>query len=172
MVPAGELKVDFREGDSRLDVAKNADGTLAGTLRGEPVICLPVSTNQMESRIGPRHVMIYSKISADTLVHPFRGIAERERRPWAVMKDLRQAKSLALSLQNAEFQEIKDKLVIAFELAKTVAYLHSVEILIKNLTDRDVLLTKSEDRWKPILTNLEKARYVSQRNTFSPLTAD
>jgi hypothetical protein len=79
-VHEGPAKIDFREGDPRLNLSRDDTSILAGSFQGQSVICLPVSTSQIDSRQGPRFVSIYSKISANTLVHPFYGIAEREGR--------------------------------------------------------------------------------------------
>lgn len=161
-VHEGATKIDFREGDPRLDLSREDTSVLAGSFQGQPVLCLPVSTSQIDSRQGPRLVSIYSKLSANTLVHPFYGIAEREGRLWAVMRDLRHGKVLGLSLNDSDFKELKARLMIAFDIAHTVAYLHAAEILVKNLSDVDVVLIKEKERWKPILTNLERARFVGQ----------
>jgi hypothetical protein len=45
--------------------------------------------------------------------------------------------------------------------SKTVAYLHSVEILVKSLSDETVLLIQENNSWTPIVTGLEQARQVS-----------
>jgi hypothetical protein len=52
--------------------------------------------------------------------------------------------------------------MVAFDIAHTVAYLHAADILVKNLSDVDVVLIKEKERWKPILTNVERARFVGQ----------
>ena len=71
-------------------------------------------------------------------------------------------KSAETSLNDSDFKELKARLMVAFDIAHTVAYLHAAEILVKNLSDVDVVLIKEKERWKPILTNLERARFVGQ----------
>jgi hypothetical protein len=60
----------------------------------------------------------------------------------------------------------KFRVMVAYNLAKTVTHLHSVQTLIKNRSDKNVLLVQEEVEdetvWKPILTDLDQARLVSR----------
>ena len=57
------------------------------------------------------------------------------------------------------------RLRLAYEVASAVAYLHSVDIVVKNISDVNIVLKRLrlEDgrRFLPYLTNLEDARTVS-----------
>src|SRR5258708_2856203 len=61
-------------------------------------------------------------------------------------------------------QQRENFLRLAYELANTVAYLHSVGIIVKNISDTNVVVVKLEggSRLQPRLTNLEQARRVSE----------
>jgi hypothetical protein len=92
-----DLSVDFSESDSRLSVVKENDDLLCGVLslpNAEnfqlDVTCEPVKEDLMRfGEKGPRHILIYARIAANTLVHPFYGIAQRFGKRWVVMRDLR-----------------------------------------------------------------------------------
>lgn len=164
------LVVNFREQDLNLRLVKENEELLAGHLsisaaiQGQDVevLCEPVNEGVMRfGEQGPRHVLIYAQISAQTLVHPFYGIAERFGRRWVVMKDLRRTQSLAAVIQDDKLpSSILERLAIAYEVAKTIAYLHSVDILVKRLSDKNVLLAKENGAYVPYLTQLERARLV------------
>jgi hypothetical protein len=151
-------RIDFQSNDARLKVSQDVSGDLAGTLNGQKVVCYPISSNQRDSRVGPRHVTLYSKLSANTSVHPFYGLADKNGQLYAVMQDLRTAKPLGSCLKDDQFSGIKDRLRIAYDIAQTVAYLHSVEILVRSLSDQSVVLTPENNEWKPVLMRLDQAR--------------
>ena len=147
-------------------MSKESSDEITGTLNNDNIVCYPISSIQMDCRIGHRHVTLYSKLSANTLVHPFYGIADRSGKLYAVMQDLRTSKSLGASLEDPQFTDMRDRLRIAYDIAQTLAYLHSVEILIRSLSDKNILLVQEGSRWKPILTNLDEARLVSPGTSF------
>jgi hypothetical protein len=164
-----DLEVNFRRDDGRLKIlgrVSDRPPRISATLDDMPVICIPslTSTKHYSSRL-PRLIRIYSKISAMTLVQPFYGIAEigdPEFKHWALMQDLSQNISLAQAIQaKALPKTLPDRLKIAYELSKTVAYLHSVQILIKSMTDANIILRAGEGNvLEPVVTNLEEAREV------------
>lgn len=162
--PTAGLRVDFPKGDKRLQVEKDNENLLTGSLaisENIPVVCVPVNENEMRYGKGPRHALIYSKLSSNTLVHHYFGISQRFDRLWAVMEDLRSCKSLAASIQASSFpNDWATRLGIAHDIAKTVAYLHSVNLLVKSLSDTSVLLSLKNDVTIPILNNVEEAREV------------
>jgi len=72
---AGALVVDFEESDSRLTVSPSGSGdNLRGTLEAPdgntvPVVCEAVQESLMRyGEKGPRHVLIYSRLSENTRV--------------------------------------------------------------------------------------------------------
>ena len=166
----GKLEVDFKESDSRLVFSSVSDDELTGTLHlsdsaSTQVHCKPVEEGLMRfGQKGPRHAAIYSKLSARTRVHPFYGIAQHEGKRWTVFGDLRSCSTLAKAIRGSELpKDASERANIALEIAFTLAYLHSVEILLKQLSDNTVLLVKEQDRLIPYLTEVEQARLVSGR---------
>jgi hypothetical protein len=127
------------------------------------VVCEPVKEDLMRyGEKGPRHVLIYAQLSANTLVHPFYGIAQRFGQRWAVMKDLRECPTLGAAIRDGRLpQFVLERLGIAHDIAKTIEYLHSVEVLVKRLSDKTVLLSSDHGEVVPYLTDLERARLVS-----------
>lgn len=164
---AASWSIDYPPGDARLQVSKDAGGSYSGHLNGEPVVCIPISSTTRDSRVGPRHVILYSRLSANTLVHPFYGVADSDGSLFAVMKDLRSAKALGNSLKDTIFNDDLGRVRIVYDLAQTIAYLHSVDILVRSLSDDKVLLFDDKGRWKPILTDLDKARLVREETLLS-----
>lgn len=164
-----DMEVNFRKDDGRLKILgriSDRPPRLSATLDGMPVVCIPslTSAKHYSSRL-PRLIRIYSKISAMTLVQPFYGIAETgdpDFKHWALMQDLSQYMSLAQAIQEKALPKpFPDRLKIAYELSKTVAYLHSVQILIKSMTDANIILRAGKGNViEPVVTNLEEAREV------------
>lgn len=161
------LEVEFPESDSRLSVTKDGDNILCGSLvladaRTMKVVCEPVKEDLMRfGEKGPRHVLIYAQLSANTLVHPFYGIAQRFDQRWTVMKDLRKYPTLGVAIQDGNLpQSVLERLGVAHDIAKTVEYLHSVEVLVKRLSDKTVVLSSDYGTITPYLTDLERARLV------------
>jgi serine/threonine protein kinase len=152
----------------RLQVTEESDRLLSGSLadadsRITKVVCEPVKEDLMKyGEKGPRHVLIYAKLSANTLVHPFYGIAQRSNQRWIVMKDLRQCPSLRDMMRDGKVpKSVLERTSIACDIARTMEYLHSVEILVKRLSDTTILLSRENNVVIPYLTNIDRARLVS-----------
>jgi hypothetical protein len=167
---ASKLGIDFPECETSLSVTREKGNvSLSGKLKlsnasdkTTNVICEPLKEDLMRyGEKGPRYVLIYAKISANTLVHPFYGIAQRFGQRWAVMKDLRECPTLASAIQNGQLpHSVLERIAIAHHVATTVDYLHSVEVLVKRLSDRTILLSSENGTITPYLTDLDKARLV------------
>ncbi|CEL05121.1 hypothetical protein ASPCAL06241 [Aspergillus calidoustus] len=168
-----ELKIDFPEDDICLSITgADGRGQLHGILTSPSgdqthVVCEPIQDNIMNyGQAGPRHVLIYARISANTLVHPFYGIAQRRGRMWAVVKDLRTSKTLAQAIRDTQLPaSVLDRVAIAHQIATTVEYLHSVEVLVKRLSDTKVLLCIENNSITPYLTDLEQARLFKEHTS-------
>ncbi|KAI1426561.1 kinase-like domain-containing protein [Xylaria sp. FL1777] len=170
---ADDLVVDFEESDERLvvDISDSAD-ILQGTLEGPdgavvPVICDAVQEQLMRfGEKGPRHVLIYSRLSENTRVHPFYGIARRNGKRWTVFKDMTSCDTLSAAILHGKLPEsLVERLAIAREIALTMDYLHSVDILVKRLSDQHILLEKQDGRLIPYITNIESARLFKETST-------
>jgi len=161
------LKIDYRDGDHRLTISTCDDELLTGILSLEDGEDVKIAGKPVKKDLGsygdkgPRHVKIYGKISANTSVHPFYGIAVRSGRTWALFKDFRHCPTLSKIIRQDELpQDLLVRLAIAHEIALTMDYLHSVEVLVKRLSDKNVILVLEGETWKPYLTDLQRARLV------------
>jgi hypothetical protein len=76
-------------------------------------------------------------------------------------EDLRDQPVLGDAIGRKEIPDsILGRIGIAYDIAKTVDYLHSVEVLVKRLSDRNIVLMLESGTFTPYLTNLERARLV------------
>ena len=177
---ASKLDIDFPESETSLSVTREEGNVLLtgklklpnASAKTINVICEPLKEDLMRyGEKGPRHILIYAKISANTLVHPFYGIAERFGKRWAVMKDLRESPTLASAVQNGQLpRSVMERIAVVHHIATTVEYLHSVEVLVKRLSDRTILLSSENGTITPYLTDLDKARLVRLPSLFIELS--
>lgn len=159
--------VEFPTDDPRLNVQQDR-GKLIGRLLHhrqaaleENVVCEAIDESQLGMNQTPRHALIYAKLSARILVQPFYGIAQRQNRKWAVMADLSDCKTLHQAIyENDLVDDTIQRLDIARHVTRTVNYLHSVDILVKNLSDENIVLKQDRGEIKPILVGLEQCRLV------------
>lgn len=161
------VKIDFPEGDERLEITPDGP-RFSGTFEGRAIVLADVNDDEMKiGRNGSRHVEIYRRISVGALVQSFYGICERNGKKYAVMEDLRNEPTLAAAVKsNLLPNDTPTRLRIAYDLANTIAYFHSVGILIKSLSDETVVLRRLEGgNLQPCLTNLETARMVRVLDT-------
>jgi serine/threonine protein kinase len=157
------VKVDFQESDERLKLTPDGPG-FSGTFGGRAIVLANVNEDEMKiGRSGSRHVEVYKRISVGALVQSFYGICERNGKKYAVMEDLRNQPTLAVAVKsNLLPNDSPTRMRIAYDLANTIAYLHSVGIIIKSMSDDTVVLRRLDGgTFQPCLTNLETARVVS-----------
>jgi hypothetical protein len=163
----GDLEhVKFSEGDPRLDIPDSLDGSdqIDGTLRNVGrVICKKIKNDDIIGGGGDfRQVEIYDLISKCTNVEAFYGIAELHGKQYAVMGDLRNDMTLedAINLKSDRLDDLA-RLRLAYEVSHTIAYLHSIGIIVKNISDINVVLkNEGESGFVPLLINLTEARKV------------
>jgi hypothetical protein len=139
----------------------------SGTFESKAVVLSEVNEDEMRfGGRGSRHVEIYKRISVGALVQSFYGICERNGTKYAVLEDLRNEPTLANAVEHCLLPDDSQRLRVAYDLANTMAYFHSVGILVKGLSDDTVVLRKlDDDKFQPCLTNLETARTVG--NSYS-----
>jgi hypothetical protein len=90
------------------------------------------------------------------------------------MEDLEGPNSLFVCLQDAFSDKIAEltrtrRLRLCYEIALSVAYLHSVSIVVKVISTKSIYLREVNGDLIPVLTNLEYARQVPYSYTL-PLT--
>jgi serine/threonine protein kinase len=160
------VRISFRDGDPRLEITGQLEESdYTAVLQGcGRVICKEIRSDDIRSGWGSRHVEIYQCISIGTFVQSFYGIAELDGKCFAVMEDFRNDQTIAAAIESRDTYGPLACIRFAYELANTVAYLHSVGIIIKNISDTNVVVVKLEggSRLQPRLTNLEQARRVSE----------
>ena len=159
------IEIEYSEGDHLQVIHTLNDSTdLIATLKGprvRHVICKEIKDFAIKSS---RHVEIYRLVSSSTHVQEFYGIAEIGTKRYAILEDLQNDATLAEGIRSAnELNCDLARLYVAYEIASTVAYLHSVGIVVKNISDVNIVLRRREDQQglRPCLINLDAARKVS-----------
>jgi hypothetical protein len=107
---------------------------------------------------------IYQKIQTGAFVQRYYGIAQRESNLYAIMEYLDEEETLARTcLDNSLPAAILERVQLAYDLSKTMAWYHRAEMLLKSVSDHTIVLKKlPSGRLCPILTRLENARHVSE----------
>ena len=158
------LKIDFAENDNRLRLTSDSRGArFVGTLDGAgPVVCIEAKAANAYGAGGSTHTEIYKRISRGTLVQAFYGIWMHDGKHFAVMEDLTDQPSLAKAIATKQVPAGLTRLRIVYQLANTVAYFHSVGIILKSLSDEMVVLRNFDqlDKVQPCLTEIQRARMV------------
>jgi len=127
------------------------------------VVCRPLTT--LYKTQAPRMVSILASLSSALHVEEFLGLLTTSAGEYAVMEDLEAATdvlSVRDALDDDRFASATElnKLRLCYEIVNTVAYLHSLNMVVKVITDSFVFLRFKEDRLWPVFTNLECARSV------------
>jgi hypothetical protein len=131
--------------------------------RNVAVVCRPLTT--LYQTQAPRLVSIYAGLSSALHVEEFFGILKTPAGEYAVLEDLEAASEVfpikkVVSLERFVSATELSKLRACYEIANTVAYLHSVHVVVKVISDDFVFLRFAEDQLAPIFSNLECARNV------------
>ena len=145
-----------------------------GSLRsGDKAVFRPIAWNRWET---PRLLLIYGGLSRTVNIQKFYGVFHDNSTYFAVMEDLDSEDSPFVLLQNAlsngnvaQASRIQ-RLRLCYELALTVAYLHSVNIVVKVISESSFYVRDIGGELIPILTNLEHARLVYRSICISALT--
>lgn len=156
------INIRFPEGDPRLQQIIHlgeSQNLLASLKDVGRVICKEIKNDGiMSAGRSSRHVEIYQLISTSALVEVFYGIAELGGKRYAVMEDLRDDPTLAAMIDSNELNGPLTRLHLAYEVASAVAYLHSVDIVVKNISDVNIVLKRlrledgQKKRFRPCLT--------------------
>jgi serine/threonine protein kinase len=159
-----DLVPHFNEFDRRINVHTNEANQLQGTLEYEqPVVCLALEDTSLGGVAAlPKVAHIYSRLSARVQVQRFYGFYEKSAQKYAIMEDLSSTSTLGSAIQHKNLPSLSSRLRMAFEIASTMAYLHQVGLLLKSLSDSTVSLKVVDGQLRPIVTDLESARMVSQ----------
>jgi hypothetical protein len=107
---------------------------------------------------------IYEKIQAGAFVQRYYGIVQRESKLYAIMEHLDENQTLARAcLGNSLPKTTLERVQLAYDLSKTMAWYHRAEILLKSVSDHTIILKGlPSGRLCPVMTRLENARHVSE----------
>ncbi|KAN0094155.1 kinase-like protein [Hyaloscypha variabilis] len=126
------------------------------------VVCFKMpSTSSLAS------LAIYRKIQAGAFVQRFYGIVQRESNFYAIMEYLDEKETLARACKdNSLPATILERVQLAYDLSKTMAWYHRAEMLLKSVSDHTIILKKlPSGRICPILTRLENARHFLEQTS-------
>ena len=114
----------------------------------------------------PRSLWTYSMLSQTLNVQRFFGIFRDSIGNYAVMEDLLQGEPQARPIRDAfsddhfAHMNFSQRLRLCYEITVTVAYLHSLDIIVKVISETNVFVRHLDDQYLPVLTNLEQLRKV------------
>jgi len=106
---------------------------------------------------------IYRDIQYGAYVQRYFGIARVGNEFYVVMEGLNEDETLAEAcLEHALPPEIPKRVNVAYNIAKTMAWCHKANLLLKSLSDRHVAMHKdSTGNVIPYLVRMESVRHVS-----------
>jgi serine/threonine protein kinase len=130
---------------------------------GEKVTFAPLAWTKWET---PRILLIYAEISRSINVQKLFGVYHHQDPSslhYTVMQDLG---SPFVMLRDALRDQVISKatriqrLRICYDIAQTVAYLHSVNIIVKVISESSFYIDEADGEFVAVLTNLEHSRLV------------
>ena len=137
-------------------------GTLTG---GEKVVFTPLAWTKWET---PRLITIYAEISRYVNIQRLYGVFRDSSCHYSVMEDVEGESSpfviLKEALTNGMITNASriQRLRLCNEIALSVAYLHSLKIVVKVLSDSSIFVREVNGDFIPVTANLEHARLVFQ----------
>lgn len=128
------------------------------------VICYPV----LQSSTAKENLDVYRNIQEGAFVQRFYGTLKASDKFYAVMEDLSDEPTLNRYCQNRwASTTLFERAKLASDLAKTMAWYHKAQLLLKSVSDLNVVLKKLPSAvMHPILTKLENVRNVSENFLF------
>lgn len=138
---------------------------------GESVVFEPLAWKRAET---PRLLSIHAEISRAVNIQRFFGIFHDSlsETSYAVMEELGEDASFVL-LKDALSNNLIDKasylqkLRLCYEIALAVAYLHSVHIVVKVISEKSIFIKEFKGEFVPAIANLEYARLVTLPNVLT-----
>ena len=145
---------------------RQAGGIFRGTLTsGEQVVFIPLAWTKWET---PRLITIYAEISRYVNIQRLFGVFHDSSCRYSVMEDIEGESSLFIVLKDALTNGMLakasriERLRLCNEIALSVAYLHSLKIVVKVISDSSVFVREVNGDFIPVMANLEHARLVFQ----------
>lgn len=159
------LKTDFEPKDFVSSSFKSDDASIKrGTIDGVgKVICYKIAlTSSM-----PEFLMIYKNIQSGAYVQRLYGTVKLQDDYYVVMQDLDDNQTLAAACQDGGLPDTPlSRISLAYDLAKTMAWYHHAQLLLKSVSDHTVVLQQlNSGRLAPFLTKLQNARHILEKTT-------
>jgi hypothetical protein len=131
-----------------------------GSLKGVGnIICYPI----LPSITAKENLDIYLGLQEGAYVQRFYGTLKADERYYAVMEDFEGEITLNQACREHLLPaSLLERADLAADLAKSVAWFHRADVVLKSISDRTVMLKKMPSgKIYPFLTNLENLRTVS-----------
>ncbi|KAF8854351.1 hypothetical protein BDZ45DRAFT_676994 [Acephala macrosclerotiorum] len=128
-----------------------------GTLENVgPIICYPIQP----SKVAKENLDIYCDLQEGAYVQRFHGTLSANKTYYAVMEDLTGEMTLNQAcLKDLTQSSLLERARLASDLAKSMAWFHKADLLLKSVTDQTVVLKRlPSGKLCPVLTNLENLR--------------
>lgn len=137
--------------------ASNGRGCINGV---GAVVCYQIPTLSFTQK----NLEVYRNIQAGAYVQRLYGTLEVNSRYYAVMEDLEGGTTLARACHGGALpRTMLERIGLAYDLAKTMAWYHKAELLLRSITDTTVILRElSSGKICPFLTRLHNSRHVSR----------
>jgi hypothetical protein len=115
-----------------------------------------------DSISGKKNLEIYRDIQYGAYVQRYYGIAKIKTDYYAVMEALVEGQNLyTMCSQQSMPHTLQSRLKIAYNIAKTMAWYHRADLLLKSLQDYSVVLQASSNgEFVPYITHVETIRHV------------
>jgi hypothetical protein len=123
------------------------------------VVCYEIEP----SKLSYATILVYQKLQSGAFIQRYYGIARSGDRLYVVMEDLDNFDTLADVYQdNSRSFSLEERLVLAQDLSRTIAWYHRGEVILKSISDGSIVLKKSpKGKYHCFLKDTEKARSVS-----------
>lgn len=110
----------------------------------------------------PENLKIYRNIQAGAFVQRFYGTLKANDNYYVVMEELDEDNTLRKACHTGSLpKSLLERVDLAYNVAKTMAWYHRAQLLLKSVSDNTVVLKQMRSgNIIPFLTRLENARHV------------
>jgi len=137
-----------------------------GTLEGiGEVQCLPLAVRTATNL----YLDIYKDVQSAAYVRRLFGVLLDQGQYFAILETTNDKTTLAEWCKLNAGKDTLSGLRLAFSICKSIAWLHKAELLVKTLTDQNILVQNGNgEEIRPLLTDLENSRHVRWPPDFHP----
>lgn len=146
-----------------LDLPPTGIREFSGKLKtGEAVRFIPINKDHTKT---DKRLSIYKNLSGTASIQKLFGVYSTDQSMYAVMEELESDGSPFLRLDKALTSSVSKlsrtrKILLCQEIASVVWYLHSLNYVVKIISDKCIFVRERNDTLVPVFTNLEFARSV------------